>query len=183
MNPSDQQAGFTLIEVLVTLIIIAIGLLGLGALQLNTMNNSFDTYQRALVGSIVDDMAARIRMNSQAARAGDYFAGRPDAKDCEQLVGAQRDLCEWHMQIDGDSTKLSSADPLEAGAQRSIGSPLGARGCIVPLSSSGSGELWVRVSVAWIGVTPQPHTSLACGANDMGDEAYRRVVFRDVAVR
>ena len=87
------------------------------------------------------------------------------------------------MQIDGDSTKLSSADPLEAGAQRSIGSPLGARGCIVPLSSSGSGELWVRVSVAWIGVTPQPHTSLACGANDMGDEAYRRVVFRDVAVR
>ena len=62
--------GFTLIEVLVTLVIIAIGLLGLGALQLNTMNNSFDTYQRALVGSIVDDMAARIRMNSQAARAG-----------------------------------------------------------------------------------------------------------------
>ena len=93
VNPSDQQAGFTLIEVLVTLVIIAIGLLGLGALQLNTMNNSFDTYQRALVGSIVDDMAARIRMNSQAARAGDYFAGRPEASDCERLVGAQRDLC------------------------------------------------------------------------------------------
>ena len=70
---STQQAGFTLIEVLVTFLIVAIGLLGLGALQVNTMNNSFETYQRALVGSIVEDMAARIRMNPNAAMAGDYF--------------------------------------------------------------------------------------------------------------
>ena len=83
------------------------------------------------------------------------------------------------MQIDGDSTKLLWQILKRPGCD--IGSPLGARGCIVPLSSSGSGELWVRVSVAWIGVLPQP--VLACGANDMGDEAYRRVVFRDVAVR
>jgi len=41
----------------------------------------------------------------------------------------------------------------------------------------------VRVSVAWMGITPQSQTAASCGADDMGDEAYRRVVFRDVAVR
>ena len=54
------------------------------------------------------------------------------------------------MQIDGDSTKLLSADP-EAGAQRSIGSP-GSTWCIVPLSSSGSGEPGARFG-GMIGVT------------------------------
>lgn len=73
MKRLRRQAGFTLIEVLVTFLIVAIGLLGLGALQVNTMNNSFETYQRALVASIIEDMAARIRMNSQAAMAGEYF--------------------------------------------------------------------------------------------------------------
>ena len=53
MKPRRRHAGFTLIEVLVTFVIIAIGLLGLGALQVNTMNNSFDTHQRALVASMV----------------------------------------------------------------------------------------------------------------------------------
>ena len=183
MKLRRRHSGFTLIEVLVTFVIIAIGLLGLGALQVNTMNNSFDTHQRALVASMVEDMTARIRMNASAARAGDYFTGRPDSTDCAEMMGAQRDLCEWYAQIDGSSASMLSEDVSGAEGQRNIGAPLGARGCIVPLSSSGSGELWVRVSVAWVGITPQSQAAASCGADDMGDEAYRRVVFRDVAVR
>ena len=187
-----QQAGFTLIEVLVTFLIVAIGLLGLGALQVNTMNNSFETYQRALVGSIVEDMAARIRMNPSAAMAGEYFLAPPDEETCEPVitsleptVPSQRDLCEWHAQIKGSSATVAgeaSGNESEPPA-RNVGAPLGARGCIDRLSRSGSGELWIRVSMAWIGITPQSETELSCGQGEMGDESFRRVVFRDVAVR
>ena len=183
MKTPRQQSGFTLIEVLVTFLIIAIGLLGLGALQLNTMNNSFETYQRALVASIVEDMAARIRMNAQAAMAGEYFLAPPSDLNCGGYANtvespapppSQYDLCEWHALLKGLSTATDDT---------SVDAPLDAIGCIEPLSGGGSKELWIRVSVAWIGITPQTQTPLDCGANEMGDEAYRRVVFRDVAVR
>ena len=183
MIRSEQQAGFTLIEVLVTFLIVAIGLLGLGALQVNTMNNSFETYQRAVVGSIVEDMAARIRMNPRAAMAGEYFLAEPESATCGEMMGSQRDLCEWHAQIEGSSAKISEGDGSGNTIERNVGAPLAARGCIDQLGSSGNGEMWLRVSVAWIGLTPQTETALSCGADDMGDEAYRRVVFRDVAVR
>ena len=183
MSSLSKQRGFTLIEVLVTFLIVAIGLLGLGALQINTMNNSFETYQRALVASIVDDMAARIRMNASGATAGEYFLAKPQSTTCSEMMGSQRDLCEWHAQSEGSSAKVGVDDGNGGETERNVGAPLAARGCIDRLSTSGSGELWVRVSVAWIGITPQSATSLSCGADDMGDEAYRRVVFRDVAVR
>ena len=184
MSSLATQRGFTLIEVLVTCLIVAIGLLGLGALQLNTMNNSFETYQRALVASIVDDMAARIRMNASAAMAGEYFLDKPQSTACGEMMGSQRDLCEWHAQIKGSSAYFCEDGNCEESSRRNVGAPLAARGCIDRLSTSGSGELWVRVSVAWIGITPQSATALSCGADDdMGDEAYRRVAFRDVAVR
>ena len=190
MSIGQRHSGFTLIEVLVTFLIVAIGLLGLGALQVNTMNNSFETYQRALVVSIVEDMAARIRMNSGAAMAGEYFLEPPDEEACTPVItgpeptsASQRDLCEWHAQIKGSSAKVSEDVADGNTIERNVGAPLGARGCIDRLGNSGSGELWVRVSVAWIGLTPQAETALECGADDMGDEAYRRVVFRDVAVR
>jgi len=178
-----RQSGFTLIEVLVTFLIIAIGLLGLAALQLNTMNNSFETYQRALVASIVEDMAARIRMNAPAAMAGEYFLAPPSDLSCGGYANtaespapppSQYDLCEWHALLKGLSTATDDT---------SVDAPLGAVGCIESLSGGGSRELWIRVSVAWIGITPWTQTPLDCGANEMGDEAYRRVVFRDVAVR
>ena len=186
MNRLTSQSGFTLIEVLVTFLIVAIGLLGLGALQVNTMNNSFETYQRALVASIVEDMAARIRINASAAVAGEYFVDMSNFEGSEACggLGSQRDLCEWQVQIEGSSAKASdSVDAQGEVMARNVGAPLGARGCIDPLGESGNGETWIRVSVAWIGITPQSETPLECGAEEMGDEAYRRVVFRDVAVR
>ena len=186
LTPRDED-GFTLVEVLVTFLIIVLGLMGLGALQLNSMNNTFETYQRALVASLVEDMAARIRINHAGALGGGYFATLPDEASCAGILGSsavvsvsQRDLCEWQLMLRGGGTTVTDGSGTVA---RNVGAPLGARGCIAPLPGSGGEELWIRISVAWVGVTPQPETTLACGAGDMGDEAYRRVVFRDVAVR
>ena len=87
--------GFTLIEVLVTVLIVAIGLLGLAALQVNTLNKQFETLQRAQVTSMVEDMTSRIRMNPTEAKSGAYY-GSASGTNCASLSGADRDLCEWN---------------------------------------------------------------------------------------
>ena len=68
----NSNGGFTLIEVLVAFLITSVGLLGLAALQINVMNDQFEAMQRAKITAMVDDMAAKIRMNPQAAEAGIY---------------------------------------------------------------------------------------------------------------
>ena len=52
-----------MLEVLVTIFLVALGLIGMNSLQSYTVNNAFESYQRALMSSAVEDMAARIRMN------------------------------------------------------------------------------------------------------------------------
>jgi len=178
LAPLRLAHGFTLIEVLVTFLIVALGLLGLGALQINTMNNSLEAYERGQAIPILEDMAARIRLNPAAAVSGEYFLPKPLSEVCAGMLGAQRDLCEWHKLIDGASATVGEGD-----AERSVGALIDAQGCIDLLSGSNAGEMWIRVSLAWVGVRAQSETVLSCGAGEMGDEAYRRVLFRDVAVR
>lgn len=177
-----QQQGSTLIEVLVTFLIIAIGLLGLGALQISTMNNQFESYQRAQVTALVDDMAARIRINPTAAKAGTYTAQtgaywglQSTTPDCTLLTGAPRDLCEWNETIAG----VAVVDENDI----NLGAPLGARGCMETRPVSGSGEVVIRVAIAWQGVAEATKPSIDCGKDAFGDEKYRRAVYRDVAVR
>ena len=180
-SSSQHQSGFTLIEVLIAFVIIAIGLTGLAALQISTMNNQFEAYQRALVTSLVDDMATRIRSNPVAAVAGEYTAatgyGLEDPlPDCSAETGAARDLCEW-------SSLIAGVAVTEAGENRAA--PLNAQGCIEAGSASGSGETVIRVTVVWQGIVSSaaPSERLSCGINEFGAEGYRRAIFRDVAVR
>lgn len=195
MTPTYSASGFTLIEVLVTFVVIALGLLGLAALQVNTINNGFEAYQRALVTALVDDMAERLRMNPQGVSSGAYSPFNPDA-GCISATAptdmaarlapgdrASHDQCQWSDLIDGLAVKVAESD------QKGLAAPMGAMGCIEMLTGSGSGESVVRVSVAWQGLTAQVAPFATCGvdsftdANGATNEAYRRVVYRDVVVR
>lgn len=53
----------TLIEVLVTLVIISVGLLGVAALQLTTVRNNQDAYVRSQAAMLASDMLDRMRAN------------------------------------------------------------------------------------------------------------------------
>ncbi len=178
MNIVRKQFGFTLIEVLVTLLITAIGLLGLASLQIQTMNDQFESIQRSQVTGLIEELAARIRTNPSDVKAGSYTAGSDygqAAIDCaSKVAGAALDLCEWNNAILGAGVVTTDGS--------NVAAPVGALGCIYSVASSGS--VWtIRVAIAWQGFSKSLAPILDCGANQYGEEAYRRAVFRDIVVR
>ena len=107
---STQQRGFTLIEILVTVIILAIGLLGLAGLQLGGLRYSFSAYQRSQATIMANDIADRMRANRTVAEAGGYdidIGDDPDEQDCtgsgancttEDMAAA--DVYEWKQALE-----------------------------------------------------------------------------------
>lgn len=59
----SKTYGFTLLEVLIAVLIIAFGLLGMAALQLKTVQNSHSAYQRTVASVIALDAAERLWIN------------------------------------------------------------------------------------------------------------------------
>ena len=60
------QIGTSLVEVLVSVIIIAIGMLGLAALQNTSLKLSYQSYLRSQVNFLANDLIDRIRANPNA---------------------------------------------------------------------------------------------------------------------
>lgn len=69
---AHKQSGFAMIEVLVTAIIFAIGISGMGVLLLKTIQGTQDNAQRSQGMWIVQDFIGRIRANPEGAKAGRY---------------------------------------------------------------------------------------------------------------
>ena len=61
--------GSSLIEVLITLLIFAVGLLGFAGLQLNALQSTADSSQRSQAVWISQELAERIRANPEASNA------------------------------------------------------------------------------------------------------------------
>ncbi len=79
----NRQSGFTLIEVLVSLLILAVGLLGTASLMLLSMQSNQGAAQRSAAIVLSYDLIERMRSNrDQATLATSPFAGIPaDAVD------------------------------------------------------------------------------------------------------
>lgn len=70
-HPSKQR-GFSLIEVLVSLVVTSIGLLGLAGLQANGLRNNTTAYIRTIATQQAYDITDRMRANRAGIAAGDY---------------------------------------------------------------------------------------------------------------
>ena len=65
-NFKFHQQGFTLLEALIAVVIIAIGLLGLSGMQMISLRNTNEGFLRTQATASAHDMAERIRANSIA---------------------------------------------------------------------------------------------------------------------
>lgn len=64
--------GFTLVEIVVSLMVISVGLLGLAGLQVNSMKQNMDAYLKSTAAILANDMADRMRANLNAVQSGQY---------------------------------------------------------------------------------------------------------------
>lgn len=68
----NYQQGFTLLEVLVAVAILAIGLLGLAGLQASSLRLNNSAYQRSQATNLAYSIIDQMRTNRTAALAGEY---------------------------------------------------------------------------------------------------------------
>jgi type IV pilus assembly protein PilV len=74
-----NQSGFTLIEVLIAVVVLASGLLGLAAIQATALGNNHSAYNRSQATQLAYDIADRMRANSNAAA---NYLGLASAASC-----------------------------------------------------------------------------------------------------
>ena len=74
INNTITSKGFTLIEVLITVLILSIGLLGLAGLQVRSMKSNHSAYLKSQATIMAYDMIDRMRANPNAVTNSDYIA-------------------------------------------------------------------------------------------------------------
>lgn len=90
--------GFSLIEALVTVVLLAISLLGLASLQGQALSLNTDAYARSQASILAADIIERIRSNPAALP--DYDDGSDTASSCDQLAAsAANDRACWQASI------------------------------------------------------------------------------------
>jgi len=67
------SAGFTLIEIMISMLLLAIGFLGLAAVQSKSLSETQNTQFRSKADILLRDIADRMRANSEAVVVGDYL--------------------------------------------------------------------------------------------------------------
>jgi type IV pilus assembly protein PilV len=168
--------GATLIEVLITLVILTIGLLGVAALQARMQLAQTESYHRSHAVLLLQDMVDRVNANRNNALSYVTPAalGAGNAiQDCNELSGAALDLCEWNNEL------LGTAETTASGQQ--AGGMIDARGCIANVVASMPREF--VVTVTWQGLVPTAAPSFtACGEGLYGDERMRRALVARVTI-
>lgn len=101
-KPGRGQRGDTMIEVLVTIIIIAIGVLGAAALQVTTLKNLSSSNSASIAAMVVEDFSERMRANPTAALFGEYVhSAAPELPypNCVVAACSDADLAIYDMGV------------------------------------------------------------------------------------
>ncbi len=89
-----RSAGFSLVEVLVAVVVTAIGVMGAAALQLSAIKFNQTADMRSQATVLAYDIADRMRANRESALSGDYELALSDAAPSGSAVH-QIDLRDW----------------------------------------------------------------------------------------
>jgi type IV pilus assembly protein PilV len=176
-----RERGIAMIEALITIVILAFGILGLAGLQARMQVAEVESYQRSQALVLLDDMAYRLSANRANAAAyvtanpigGAVGTGDAEPADCSaKAVGKDRDICEWSNALKGAAEQAGGA---------ATGAMIGGRGCVELIA--GVTPVSYRVTVVWQGLAATAAPVFTCGQNAYGaNDALRRAVAKVVAV-
>lgn len=160
-----SERGFSLLEVVIAIAILALGILGLAGLQARAHLAEAESYSRAQALILMGEMANRVSANLMDADEGkkgsasEYnvttreFGVGTAAVDCSGKTGAAlvacNDLSDWHSALRGSAVQSGGA---------LVGGIKLARGCVVRETvtvSAGPPAITLQqyvVSVAWAGM-------------------------------
>jgi type IV pilus assembly protein PilV len=188
---SERQFGLTLIEVLVTVVVLLIGLLGMAVLLANSQKTESESYQRAQALMLLQDMATRISANRAVANCyaitdagtGEPFMGTGSALGpatppaCgigtpAAYTLAVQDLLDWHALLLGATETLDGSQ---------VGTLTGARGCVTEDATDPNNPVYT-ISVAWQGLIETAEPDDTCGEGAYGNDRLRRVVSMAVQI-
>lgn len=184
MQRLRSLAGFAMVETMVTVVVVAFGLLGIAGLVSRSFVAEVEGTQRTQAVLLLQDMITRIeanRTNVAAYITGDagltgYVTTTTGGTTTTALVVcdpaaplAERDRCEWSRLLAGANEQVDT---------RNAGVLVGAIGCIHEIDPF---NRIYAVTVAWQGMSagPEPIVGFApngCGLNRFGNENQRRVI-------
>ena len=165
-NNRRGQAGMGLIEVLIAVLVFAVGMLGMTAMQLGAKRSSYEATQRSIATSLARDILERVRSNpaalssyviSELGPGGTTVAAGTNCSlitsNCTTVQLAARDLYDWGELLDGASEVITIG-----GTPSNAGGLVDSRACITNTSG------FITVSIAWKGVNDMTNpTDSTCG--------------------
>lgn len=153
------QRGVGMVEVLVTMIVTSVGLLGAATMQSRLQMAELESYQRTQAVMLMNDMANRITVNRTNAASYASSTTLGGTATCPSATSTlqETDVHEWCEALQGASEIISG---------NNVGTMIGGRGCI---ENVGPGTY--MITVAWQGMTPAvaPPTSVSCGLDAYND--------------
>jgi len=174
-----REAGFGMLEVLISMVIVLVGVLGLAGLIIRSNQSELESYQRVQATLLLQDMVDRMNANRKVAScysnggSGISMTGVSPYTPAACATGTAteqdnygEDLKAWNDLIAG------SAESKNAGVTK-LGAMIGAQGCIDQIDAANNIYM---VSVAWQGLAataaPKIKSTSACYSTD----AKRRVI-------
>ncbi len=115
-SSARRQTGFTMIEILVTMVVLAIGLLGIAGMQAYGMRNNHAAYTKTQATNLAIDMADRIRANPNGIdNYANFDTNGTIPNDpacittgCTPAELADYDKLEWSSPIRGQNKQITT---------------------------------------------------------------------------
>ena len=160
----NQQRGLSLIELMVSLVILVVGLVGIFNLHLISKRGSFEAFQQTQAAYLANDIVNRMKLNRSelSSYAGTYSGVRTAVKSCETNICTTSETLSWD-QYQWDQPLIGTSE--RVGSQN-VGGLDSAIACITENAGA------VSVTITWRGI--RELSSSAKASSDCGHSLGKR---------